>query len=205
MEKQIQQRQIAYKCTVADILNSQFIKEEGWNPSYLSVADKNIARLNIIGAIIEKEDNEQNTRMALDDGTGNINIVSFEKIYGIDNINIGDVVLIIGKPREYNNEKYIMPETMKKVDKLWLEVRKKEISPKVTKKESEPKVEDVEDDTSPAEVILITINQLDKGDGVSYDELCEKIKLPNTDETINSLLERGEIFEVSPGKYKVLD
>ena len=44
-----------------------------------------------------------------------------------------------------------------------------------------------------------------KGEGVSFDQITNRVNTKDVDKIINSLLERGEIFELTPGKYKVLE
>jgi len=130
MPEQAQQRQVAIKARIGDILSGQYIVEEGWNPNYvLTKQGMKISRVNLLGAIISSPTVEANYRnVMLDDGTGNISIRSFDETDLFKEVSLGDAVFIIGRPRQYGNEVYIMPEIVKKVqDKLWIEIRKKEL------------------------------------------------------------------------------
>lgn len=48
------------------------------------------------------------------------------------------------------------------------------------------------------------IKEMDKGNGVPIEEIIEKSKEANTEELINKMMERGDIFQNQPGKVKVL-
>ena len=52
--------------------------------------------------------------------------------------------------------------------------------------------------------IFKLIKTLDKGDGVSVEELSSK-SIEGTDKIIDTLLKEGDIFEVKPGRLKVLE
>ena len=119
MEKS-QKRQIAYKVKIKDLLIGEYVKKEGWEPSYILHNEKRITRINIIGLLIYIDD----TRIIIDDGSGNIEARFFEEKKK-SSIDIGDVILLIGKPRMWNDEKYIVPEIIKKVkNKDWFLVWK---------------------------------------------------------------------------------
>ena len=202
--QQIQARQVAYIINLKDLSNGTFVKEEGWSPNYVSISDKKVARVNFIAAIInvEQENNVQN--ILVDDGTGKISLRNFEAPF---NVNVGDIVLIVGRVWQFGNELYIAPEIIKKnIDTKWSAVWKGlalkqdvQIVPKI-----EEKVEEItitKEPKSNVNSILEKIKELDDGSGANYEEV-----LKTTDEkTISSLLQQGEIFELKPGKLKVLD
>ncbi len=216
MVETTQKRQIAIKCSARDILGGQFVKEEGWTPNYVMINGKKVSRVNIIGALVDKEINESNIRLSVDDGTATIDLVSFEQLANLKHIEIGATVLVIGKPRKYGEDNYIMPETFVEVDKNWLIVRKAELNLVV-----EEDIESVEEVASVVEKEIITeeekpqedsteniitlIRELDAGEGVTYDDLSMRLKIPDLEQMIQGLLEQGEIFEIRPGKYKVLE
>ncbi len=50
-----QKRQIACKARIADLINGQYVKEEGWTPNYIITKQgKHISRINLIGTVISK-------------------------------------------------------------------------------------------------------------------------------------------------------
>jgi len=75
----------------------------------------------------------------------------------------------------------------------------------VTMKEYEKTVEEeLVEEKSPIDNLLNTIRNLDKGDGVDIEELL-KLKGENSESLISTLLKEGELFELKPGRIKVLE
>jgi RPA family protein len=209
-QNQSQKRQVAYKLMIKDILDSKYIKEEGWNPNYLILKnEKQVSRINIIGTIINKQfDGTQNYQnVIIDDGTGNISLRNFENNDLIKDLNIGNSVLVIGKPREFGNQIYIVIEIIKKIkEPLWIELRKKELMNKIKQRKQNIEVYDVKEEIINEEPDIISfIKNLDKGDGVDIMTLIENSKEKNIERKINNMIKIGELFEIRPGKIKVLE
>jgi len=86
-------------------------------------------------------------------------------------------------------------------------INKEEVSTEViinelineSKENIEEKVESL-----PFEKIINLVNELDSGSGVLIEEIIQKSSLNNTEEFIQKMLERGDIFQNQPGKIKVL-
>jgi RPA family protein len=212
MEKS-QKRQIAYKVKINDILKGEYIKEEGeWVPNYVQVGDKKVSRVNLMAVVVSKQDQENpsNKSLLIDDGSGKISIRSFEENGNWDSINVGEFVLVIGRPREYFNEKYIVSEILKKVDDpLWAEIRKLEFEDKNEPKEvSEPETIEVKEEPIVEDInkkIFDLIKNIDSGEGADTQEVITKSKIDKAEGIITSLLEQGEVFEIKPGKLKILE
>ena len=207
-----QKRQVAYKTRIADLISSRYIKEEGWTPNYVETKGRKISRANIIGVVVSKEDVDNFQSLLIDDGTGKISARSFEKNPIIEGLDIGDIVLIIGRPREYSGERYLLIEIIRKIeDKRWILYRKAELESESPnkypeKEEIKEKDEELSEEIivdSSAEKIISRIKALDKGEGADIDEVIKGIE--NGEKTIASLLSEGEIFEIKPGKLKVLE
>lgn len=202
MEQQTQQpRQTAYIVQVNDLINGIFVKEDGWNPNYIVIGNKNVSRVNIIGAVIDNRTEENMQSIVIDDGTGKITIKNFEK--KID-VGIGNVILVVGRIRQFGNEKYITPEVIRKdIDTrwnfLWKKYALKNENVVSVKRVEEEKIE--ENTENDIEKVLSKIKDLDDGGGASYAEI---IKIAD-ESTISHLLQQGEIFELKPGRLKVLD
>jgi RPA family protein len=208
MEKS-QKRQIAYKVKINDILKGEYIKEEGeWVPNYIEIENKKVSRINLMAVVVSKE-NLENTNyqnLLIDDGSGKISIRSFEEQNNFNSIDVGDFVLVIGRPREYFNEKYIVSEILKKIeDPLWVEVRKLELDKKEIKVEQviEESIEEPKDDIN--KKIFKLIKEIDIGEGADTQEVITKSNINKAEEIITNLLEHGEVFEIKPGKLKVLE
>jgi RPA family protein len=293
-------RQTATIIQISDILESTYVRQEGWEPNYIHTAfGEKITKINIMGVVVDPpiiiEDMNQFS-CTIDDGTAKIQVRAFEKI-NVPHLEVGTPVLIIGKPREYNNTYYILPQIIKPITKAWLELRNKELEVLETKRvrktiskqqgkenlsaENElrarmqgidkpnansvpnedesytqrvrdnlkkvPKEDfdfssghealvkskqtthsvnsksiqmpdspgnddesfditidddldnNVEDATPP---LIKLIDELDKGDGVLLEEIA--LRVENADEKITKLLLHGEIYEIRPGRVKVL-
>jgi len=206
--QKFQKRQTAYKVWIKNVIDSRYMKTEGLNPNYLEINGKEVSRVNIIGAVVEKSEINDRQSLVLDDGSGKLSVMDFENRALLDRLDVGNIVLIIGKPREFSSEKYLLIETIKKVDDEWAKVRVLELGNIKAYKEnsslrdSEPgKREDLE---SLKNQILKLIKGLDKGEGVSIEDIPPE-QFKDVDKIVNVLLKEGDVFEIKPGKLKVLE
>ncbi len=243
VEKNNFKRQVAHKVRIKDLNEGSFVQKEGWEPSFVLTKDnRELSRVNIIATIVSPVVNEGNfSSIGVDDGTGNISVKSFENSKIFKEVQIGNHITIIGRPREFNKEKYLVPDIIKKIeDPSWIKVREIELrtldknidekkigqpqenSPKTEqpKEEQKPKtqpqaninVEKKVEEVKPPEIketkpknIITIIKELDPGSGADTDSVIEQSNNPNSEKLINNLLLEGEIFEISPGKLKVLE
>ncbi len=219
-------RQVAYKVWVSDIVNNEFKQEKGeWEPNYVIVHDKKVSRINIIANVITNYKNEQGdyVSVTIDDGSASIQVKAWkEDVSLIEGLEVGATILIIGRVREYNNEKYLTPEIIRKLDKPeWLIYRKKELTKEygdLIKKTEQPKEEsginivaeeEVIDNSSREgnrQKILNIIENLSTKEGADKLDIIKETKLDEqtAEGIIQSLLMEGEIFEIKPGKIKIL-
>jgi len=212
---QNQKRQTAFKISLKTLKSGTYVQQEGWQPNYIDTAGKKISRANIIAVIISQPVQENNSvHFIIDDGTDNIQVRKFEE--SEIPAQLGDIVNIIGRPREYNGERYIIPEIIKKIDNpKWAEVRKKELETEEQIKEEEVKIEESQEKPQVEELfeeenqniskIIQTIKESDNGDGAVFEEVIEKSDINSAEQILSNLLKEGEIFEISPGRLKVLD
>ncbi|MBI2139147.1 hypothetical protein HYU13_06150 [Candidatus Woesearchaeota archaeon] len=203
-----QKRQVAFKMLIGDIALGEYIREEGeWMPNYISRGSRKISRVNIMGIVVTKEVQENGVaqNIVMDDSSGRIAIRTFGENVGFDDIKAGDGVLVIGRPREYLNERYIVAEIIKKIpDLCWIELRKKEMGPSAIPEL--PPWEMPEFADAPKDTILKVyefIRSNDKGEGIDAQKVLEGLGLEE-DTTIQRMLAEGEIFEIRPGKLKVM-
>ncbi len=228
------QRQTAYKIWIKDIVDNKLIKQEKeWDPSYISFDKKNISRVNIIATVVFKYQSEDKNYCSVtaDDGSGAVRLkVWKEDCRLLETLNTGDIILIIGRVREYNEEIYILPEVVKTLENPnWELARKLELiknfgpptktlekeeikqEPKTTQDISEPSVEEeyIEDNQkqpteSVRQKILNVIEKFDTEEGVDKKTIAENLdsEPEKTDSAISELLKEGEIYESKPGKLK---
>ncbi len=226
MAEEIQKRQVAKKIKISDVLSGSYIKEDGWNPNFIEVDEKRISRANIIGAVLEKEEgNDLNyISIMLDDGSGNISGRVFkDDMYKLKDINIGDIILVIARPREYGNERYLLIEIAKKIEnKKWIEVRKLELEKnKDNVKKIVKKTEDIEEkskgsreevveedvvkeekEMSAGDKVIDFVREKDGGEGIDVQAIVDEFK---DEKIVKDLLSEGELFEIKPGRIKVLE
>jgi len=208
-EQKNQKRQVAYKVGIKDVVNGSYVKEEGWEPNYALVNGIKVSRANIIGVIISIEEGLQYRSVILDDGDAKISVRTFDENKSFDNLRIGNLVSVIGRPREYGRERYLLAEIVKVINtSKWLKVRKLEINntkpnyeKPLTKDEVFQETLAVHEET-PFDLILDAIKRLDKGEGADFDEVIKNI--PDGENIVKSLMINGDVFEVRPGKLKIL-
>jgi len=208
-----QKRQTAFKVKISDILSGSYVKEEGWQPNYIIINSHNVSRVNLIGTVLSVQHDPNFSTVVIDDGSGMIPLRSFEKDNLLKSLQIGDLMQVIGRPRQYGSEKYILIEICKKItNPAWLRLRKLELqqipnpqpAPKKPAPQPKPAVEHIEiqqiDDSETK--ILECVKKLDTGGGADYEAVLKETK---DDSTIKSLLQKGELFEIKPGKLKILE
>ena len=204
LEQKSFRRQVAYKIKISDILNGSLTKDD------FSVSVRldgfSVSRVNIIATVIYKAEEFNYAGAAIDDGTGKIQLRSFENNSYFSKIDVGDVVLVIGKIREFNSEKYIMPEILKKISNAkWMDVRRLELEESgVIDGYAKPVDEAPVSDKKDADVYSL-VKKLDQGDGASFDDIVRGYGSSDAEKMLNALLESGDIFEIRPGRLKVLE
>ena len=201
-QKQFQKRLVAYKIDVSKIVNSKFLRDE-LSAGFLQIGELKVSRVNIIGTVVHISEQNGNSVASIDDGTGRMPLRTFEQTNILSKIEVGDLVLLVGKVREFNNEKYLIPEIIKKFENLdWMSLRKKEVSLLPLSLENlDPK----EPPKSPGADVYDLIKSMDSGDGVPIEDIIKKSDDANAEIKVSRLLEKGDIFEIRPGRLKVLE
>jgi RPA family protein len=198
-------RNVAKKVLVNDILTSTYIKRPGWDPSGILTKYGEISRINIVGIVVSLS-KEDNPSFLLDDGSGSVMVRFFEKNNKMENLKLGDLINVVGKPREWNSSKYIVPEIIRKIDnKKWYKIHQMEVKSqnKDVLPVSPSNVKEEPQEIGPYQKVINIISVLDKGKGADVQEIVNNIN--DADKIISELLQEGEIFELSPGKVKLLE
>jgi len=111
-------RQTAKKVRVWEVMNGEFVKKGGFEPSFVRTSlGEDVARARILGTVMAKfvaEDGKY-ASVTIDDGSDTIRLKVFKTLKPLDSLNLGDMVDVIGKVREYQGERYIIPEIARKV------------------------------------------------------------------------------------------
>ncbi|NCN86482.1 hypothetical protein GW932_01505, partial [archaeon] len=195
-------RNTAYKLRIGDILLAKPIFDQE-KFLFLELGEKKLARVNVIGNIVDKYDSEGEKKymfFTLDDGSGQIKL----KVFGDDtkkfkNVTQGQTVSVIGVIRNWNNETYIQPEGISEKDPKYLLVRKLEIE-KERKMTARP-VETKEEVVAIKDKILESIKGSENDGGIDTDQIIMKFREVSPDvinQEIQKLLEEGIIFEPRP-------
>lgn len=125
----MEQRQVARKIRLIDIQEGNYVKVEGeWDPNYVETPDgRKFSRANIIAVVSTEPTIDMSYEtFTLDDGTARVPV----RIFGQSSVQVelGDVVLVIARPREFNEQIYLVPEIVKKIhDNDWIKLRKLEL------------------------------------------------------------------------------
>src|SRR3989344_5410043 len=124
------QRNTAYKVWIAHLISGIYTKgQEQFDSGYVMINNKRVSRVNVVGGIIEKFSGEGYMSVNIDDGSGILSLRAWkDDMHIFENVDIGDLVLVVGKVKSYNNIIYASPEFLRRLDNpLWLKVRKLEL------------------------------------------------------------------------------
>jgi len=207
MPEQDFKRNIAYKFRIGDLLiGKPIINQERF--SFLELGDKKIIRVNLIGNVIEKYENDGERKysfITIDDGSGQIKIKTFgEDIEKFRNISQGQTILIIGVLRYFNNELYVSPEIINETDTKYLLIRKLE-----TEKNKALNSQPVQNEEIKAikDKILDLIKNAESEGGIEREKILSDLREASPEiinKEIQKFLEEGIVFEPRPGKVRWL-
>ncbi len=220
-------RQTAYVCSVKDLVEGTYTRREGWEPNFVSTSKGAVSRVQFAGIVVEKSSAND---VLVDDGTGKMTVRRFEDVIRAE---VGQPVLVVGRPREYGGEIYVVSEVLRLLPSAgwikyfsWLKGEVSKYIPSVPKEQpvhdANPK--DIvlgEDDnvkpvvdassssdgpvTNVAQELINIIRELDPGDGAPTDEVLARANFDNAEDKLQFLIEEGEVFELRAGKIKVLE
>lgn len=205
------ERMTAVKVKISDLMSGQWIKKEGMEPSFVVTKNREkVSRARVLATVVGKFISEDGNfgSVTLDDGSDTIRAKCFKDLNLLQPVEIGKLVDLIGKVREYNDEIYIIPEIIRNVDDPNLELlRKLEIMHKIKNLEKQPKDTLIEkspegnrEDLRKKVLDIIGSSQ----DGIEYGKLIEASGAPEAEveKVINDLLAEGICYEPTPGKVK---
>ncbi len=198
------ERQVAKKLWIREIVDGELQVTEGLQPNVLVTSRGEAGRVNILGVVVDTQMLPTAT-LRIDDGSAVIAVRSFERPL---NQNVGDFVQIIGRPRVYQGEAYIAAEGAAVISPAWAAYRKAELGDPTAAAPRpipviQPIVAAIERETTSERLIKLII-QLDRGDGAPIEDVVAKSNITNAEAVITQLLLAGDIFELRPGKIKVL-
>jgi len=227
------ERATARKCTIRDLLDGQYVQKEG-APNYVETPRGEISRINLIAAAVAKPGKRS---LIIDDGTGHVEARAFDDESLFERVTPGSVVVVIGRPRQYEGQLYVVAEICKLLSgPKWLELRRAELGraslttsllnknklwkqsdtadsqtstePKLEKKAVNETLKTAKGEVFVAitsDRILEIIRELDDGQGAAVEKVLAKAGRPDAETMLTNLLAEGEIFEIRPGRVKVLE
>jgi RPA family protein len=122
-------RLIAMKVRISEITKGKWVPREGLNPNYvLARTGKRLSRVRIIATAVNRfmSQDRKFASITLDDGTDTIRAKAFGSLI-LENIKLGDIIDIVGKLKQYNDELYIVPEIIAPANIGWEMLRELEI------------------------------------------------------------------------------
>ncbi len=115
-------RMPAVKVRITDVVNGKYVpgSKEEMKPSYVITSfGQKVSRINIIASVTDKflsEDGNYSS-ITIDDGTDVIRVKAFkEDAAMLKSIELGDMVLAIGKVKEFNGELYLNGEIVRRIE-----------------------------------------------------------------------------------------
>ena len=115
-------RLIAKKVRISDITNGKYFagRKESMEPSYvITPFGEKLSRVNIIASITDKflSEDSNYSSITIDDSTDVIRAKVFkEDVKIFESLQKGELIIVIGKVKEYQNEVYINAEIAKAVE-----------------------------------------------------------------------------------------
>lgn len=115
-------RQTVKKSRISDLVSARFFEgsREEMKPNFVITRfGDSISRAKIVGTVTEKfvKDDRKFGSLSVDDGTGAINVRVFsDGLKLIEGVNAGELVSVVGKVRSYNDEIYVSPDFVKRLD-----------------------------------------------------------------------------------------
>ncbi len=213
-------RLVAHKVWISDLINNPYIRTSGeFESNYIEIKDKQVSRVNLVCTIVNKFESEDKNyvSLVLDDNTEQIRVKTWgEDTKLIREFNLGDIILIIGKIKIYNDEIYLLPEVVKKVEENWEFIRKQEllkiygkpVQHNFVKEQTyeEPVVEEITFSSSNIrKEVLDAIEKYEEKLGITLEELKTELHkgIKEIYDVIEELIKEGQIYNVG-NKYRLL-
>jgi len=109
----------AQKCRIKDIVCGKYVSSVGVGCGYVLLEDgREVSSVHLLGTVVNSyvSDDGKYGFVVLDDGTGMIRVKVFQDTGAIRKVKKGDIVDVVGRLRQYNDEVHIFPEFVKMVD-----------------------------------------------------------------------------------------
>ena len=210
-------RLTAYKAWISDLLNSNYVETHGeFESNYVELYNNQISKVNLVATVVNKmeSDDKNYISITLDDGSEEIRLKTWrEDIRLLRDINIGEIILVVGKIKKYNEEVYLIPNVVKKMNVDWETARKLELiktygKPNETQNlnvypiGSEGEKIDVEEikftTSNLRNEVLSLIEAYEEKEGISLEEVKENLHadVPKINSVIEELIKEGQVYTI---------
>ena len=205
------ERMVASKVRIADLNGGSWVKNEGMEPSYVvTKSGERVGRARILATVMSKfvSEDKEFASITLDDGSDTIRAKSFKTVKPLEHAEVGNVVEVIGKMREYNGEVYVVPEMVSRISDPNMETLRmlelEKIARQAGKKPKETLLEKLPKAEAPDLRSRIIGLLKENNEGLEYSELLGKLKVreQEAEPVINELLSEGVCYEPTPGKIR---
>ena len=177
-----QERQTAKFTTTQELNNGKYFEKEGFTPNYLLTPQgRRLSRARLVATVVDKFINEDETygSLTLDDGQDTTQVKFFNELDQMRQFETGIVIEVVGKVREYQGQKYLNGEILKK------QIPEKELQHQLEYKKT----------TIEWEQIRETVQQL-KDSGKSQEDIEKEMAGKLSEEEVDALLQSfGETFD----------
>ncbi len=188
-------------CTVSDLQFGSFVGRSDAAPAAIVTSFGPVFRANVLATVVMAE---SDSRFLVEDGTGRLVVRAFTPLAVPP---VGALVCLVGRPREFGGERYLVPEIVHVLDELrWALVRRLELARRVpTDLVEPPPPAEAADEADPLSQLLDTIRRLDGGSGAPTDAIVAAAGGAEAEARLRMLLAQGDVFEIRPGFVKVLE
>ena len=185
----------AKKVRIKDIVEGRFFhgSEESRESFLVTPFGQKVSRVNLVASVIDKFLSEDSNYafIVLDDGSESIRVKAFDEVEVLERVEIGDLVQVIGRVREFNGEVYLTCEALRKADPNLEILRKLEILKELVKQKRV--LEEIKKLSNLPEAELISFVKEKYG----MDEACLKFVLEN--------LNREKAIDYKPAILKLIE
>jgi len=205
-------RHIAYKVWI----NVLHTGAQGQDPSGIFTVqfqEMSLARVNIVGNVIDHFISPGYGSLLIDDGSGSIRVkVWSDDLSLLKFSKIGDIVMVIGRVAEFQGERYLRPEIIRTSTMDWALLRRLELMKSYGPPKKEDKITaipenhpqpEVEPSLAAREAIINVIEKHEEVDEATLFAACplskEKVHV-----ALQDLLKEGEIFSPRKGFYQLV-